>query len=176
MSIQKQHTSPFLSRLSEGIFLVTGLATLATTLMITYDVLMRYFFNQPQLFVDELTSFFLVGIIFLGTAPTFHKGGHIRIDLVTNLLRPATQRRLRTLTLAVGMAILGLVTYETALSTMVACKYGRVSAVMSYPLWVGMMLIPIGLLLMAVFMLANLIQVIRSGATGRDEKFSGGPH
>ena len=63
-----------LARLSDGVILVSGLAVLAITLLISFDVLMRYFLDQPQLFVDELTSFLLVGVIFWGTAPTFFRG------------------------------------------------------------------------------------------------------
>ena len=162
MSEKGKNGPPFLDRLSEGIFLITGLAVLAITLMISFDVLMRYFLNRPQLFVDELTSFILVGVIFLGTAPTFRRGAHIQIDLVTSRLRKATQRRLRIFTLSVGIAMLGVVTYETIISAWVAYKYGRVSAVMVYPIWIAMVFIPIGLSLMAFFMVVNLMKEIRS--------------
>ena len=162
MSLKRKSDQSLIERLSEGIFLITGLAILASTLMISYDVLMRYFLNRPQLFVDELTSFVLVGIIFLGSAPTFHKGGHIRIDLVTSRLRQTLQRRLRILTLSVGIVMLSVVVYETAVSALVAYKFGRVSAVMIYPLWIGMIFIPLGLSLMALFMIVNLIKDIRS--------------
>ncbi len=162
MSQKGRNGLPFLERLSEGIFLITGLAVLLITLMISFDVLMRYFLNRPQLFVDELTAFILVGVIFLGTAPTFHRDAHIRIDLVTSRLRKATQRRLRIFTLSVGIAMLGVVTYETILSTWVAYKFGRVSAVMVYPIWIGMVFIPVGLSLMVFFMIVRLMKEIRS--------------
>ena len=82
-----------LERFSERIILITGLGVLAITLMVSYDVLMRYFLDMPQLFVDDLSSFLLVGIIFLGTGPVFYKGGHIRVDLVTSRLKSRTQSR-----------------------------------------------------------------------------------
>ncbi|MCX5909617.1 MAG: TRAP transporter small permease [Deltaproteobacteria bacterium] len=67
-----------LGQFAEWIILITGVGVLAITLMVSFDVLMRYFFDEPQLFIDELTSFILVGVIFLGTGPVFYKGGHIR--------------------------------------------------------------------------------------------------
>ena len=39
--------------LSNAIILICGAGVLVCTLLITYDVLMRYFLNEPQLFVDE---------------------------------------------------------------------------------------------------------------------------
>jgi len=166
MDLKGKNGLQILERLSEWIFLATGLAVLVITVLISYDVLMRYFLNRPQLFVDELTAFILVGVIFLGTAPTFHRGGHIRIDLVTSRLRQTTQRRLRLITLSVGIAMLGVVIYQTGISAWMAYTYGRVSAVMVYPLWIGMVLIPIGLFLMALFMVVNLLKEIRSKPEG----------
>jgi TRAP-type C4-dicarboxylate transport system permease small subunit len=160
-----------LERLSEWISVSTGLLVLAITLMVSYDVLMRYFLDEPQLFVDELTSFILVAVIFFGTGPTFQKGGHIRVDLLTNLLKPRTQSHLRVITLLIGIALLGIVTYETMVSTIVAFQVGRVSAVMAYPLWIAMSFIPLGLILMAFSMGVELVKVIR----GKGEKPSAGP-
>ncbi len=145
-------------RLSEGIVWVTGTAVLLMTLMVLFDVLMRFFWDEPQLFVDEFTSFLLVGVIFLGTAPTFRKGGHIRVDLITNLMAPRNQARLRRVTLILGILLLAVIVWETARSTWVAYELERQSAVMLYPLWIGMMFIPIGLSLMVVLMLQKLIE------------------
>jgi TRAP-type C4-dicarboxylate transport system permease small subunit len=159
-----------LERFSERIALVTGLGVLAITLMVSYDVLMRYFLDQPQLFVDELTSFFLVAVIFLGTGPVFYKGGHIKVDLVTSRLKPKTESRLRVVTLFIGIALLGVVIYETMVSTVVAFQTGRVSAVMVYPLWIPMLFVPLGLILMIFFMVLELVKEMR----GKKEKSPGG--
>lgn len=146
--------------------MIIGFWVLAITLMVSYDVLLRYFLDLPQLFVDDLTSFLLVGIIFLGAGPVFYKGGHIRVDLVTSRLKPKTQSRLRVITLFLGIALLGVVTFETMVSTVVAFQTGRVSAVMVYPLWVAMLFIPLGLILMAFFMVVGLVKKMK----GKGEK------
>ena len=142
--------------------LLAGLATLAIVLLISFDVLMRYFFDRPQLFVDELASFLEVLIIFGGLAYTFRAGGHVRVDLLTNHLPPPARARLRIVTLALGLAFLTVVMWVTAQSALTAWRYGRVSAVMLYPLWLPMLLIPAGLGLMAVAMLATLRHQVRA--------------
>jgi TRAP-type C4-dicarboxylate transport system permease small subunit len=160
-----------LERFSERIVLLTGLGVLAMTLMVSYDVLMRYFLGDPQLFVDDLTSFLLVAIIFLGAGPVFYRGGHIQIDLVTSHLKSKTQSRLRVITLSIGIALLGIVIYETMVSTVSALQTGRVSAVMNYPLWVGMIFIPLGLILMVFFMVVELVKVKKGkAAKGREDR------
>ncbi len=153
--------SSILGRLSSGAAFIAGLGVLAMTVMVTFDVLMRYFLDRPQLFVDELTSFVLVAIIFWGTAQTFQKGGHIQIDLLTNRLRPKVRRIFRILTLSTGIFFLIIVTWETVASSLIAYDQERVSAVMIYPLWIPMLLIPTGLVLMILVMGASLIRQFR---------------
>jgi TRAP-type C4-dicarboxylate transport system permease small subunit len=57
-----------------------------------------------------------------------------------------------------------VVIWVTAQSAFAAWRYGRVSAVMLYPLWWPMLLIPAGLALMALAMLARLGRQVRAAA------------
>jgi TRAP-type C4-dicarboxylate transport system permease small subunit len=141
--------------------LLAGFATLAIVLLISYDVGMRYFLNQPQIFVDELASFLELLVVFGGAAYTFRVGGHVRVDLLTGHLTPAARARLRVMTLALGIAFLGIVIWVTTQSAITAFSYGRVSTVMLYPLWLPMLLIPAGLALMALVMVAALARQVK---------------
>jgi TRAP-type C4-dicarboxylate transport system permease small subunit len=155
-----------IARLTSVAALLAGFATLAVVLLISYDVTMRYFFDKPQILVDEVASFLEVLIVFGGAAYTFRIGGHVRVDLLTTLLPPAVRAWLRVLTLVLGVAFLAVVIWVTTQSALAAWRYGRVSAVMLYPLWWPMLLIPAGLALMALAMLVRL---------GRQAKAAVGP-
>ena len=150
-----------MQRVAGGAALLAGFATLAIVLLISYDVTMRYFFNEPQVFVDELASFLEVLVIFGGAAFTFRAGGHVRVDLITGHLHPARRAGLRVLTLLLGVVFLSIVLWVTTQSAITAYQYGRVSAVMLYPLWMPMAVIPAGLALMAVAMLMTLLRQAR---------------
>ena len=150
-----------IARASRIAGMLAGLATLAIVLLISYDVLMRYFFNQPQLFVDELASFLEVLIIFGGLAWTFNAAGHIRIDLVTAHLPGPARAWLRVVTLTLGMVLLAVVMWVTGQSALTAYRYGRVSTVMLYPISVPMLFIPAGLGLMSLAMLVTLVSQVR---------------
>jgi C4-dicarboxylate transporter, DctQ subunit len=161
-----------IGRAASGAGLLAGFATLTIVLLISYDVTMRYLFNQPQLFVDELASFLEVLVIFGGAAYTFRLGGHVRVDLVTGILSHHARAWLRVATLALGVTFLVLVVWVTTHSAITAASYGRVSAVMLYPLWLPMLIIPAGLALMALAMLATLVRQVRAAVgppAGRDE-------
>jgi TRAP-type C4-dicarboxylate transport system permease small subunit len=145
-----------IARASRAAALLGGLAVLAITLLISLDVLLRYFLDRPLLFVDEVSSFLQVFVVFGGLAYTFLVGGHVRVDLVSAHLPPGMRAWLRLLTLALGVAFVLVVAWVTGQSALTAYRYGRVSAVMLYPLWIPMLLIPAGLLLLAVAMAAAL--------------------
>jgi len=161
-----------IDRTSKGASFLGGVATLLITGLVTFDVLMRYFFNAPQLFVDEVSGFLQVLIVFGGLAQTFRVGGHVRVDLITNTLAPPVRAWLRVVTLAVGVAVLLVMIVVTWQSTLSAYRYGRVSAVMLYPIWLPMGLIPAGLALMAAAMMLALARQLRAALgprAGRDD-------
>ena len=141
---------------------MSGLATLVLALLISFDVLMRYFFNRPQLIVDEVGPFLLLLVVFGAAAQTYRVGGHVRVDLVTSHLPPAVRAWLRLLTLALGLAFLAVVIWVTTQSALTAYRYGRVSAVLLYPLWVPMLMIPAGLLLLALCMVGTFRRQLRA--------------
>ena len=141
--------------------LLAGFATLAIVLLVSYDVLMRFFLDRPQLFVDEVASFLQVLLIFGGAAYTFRVGGHVRVDLVTGHVPPVVRAWLRVVTLALGVVLLAIVIWVTTQSAATAYRYGRVSAVMLYPLWLPMACIPAGLALMALAMVVALVKQVR---------------
>jgi TRAP-type mannitol/chloroaromatic compound transport system permease small subunit len=64
--------------------------------------------------------------------------------------------------LAVGIVFLAVVIWPTVESALTAYRYGRVSAVMLYPLWPTMLLIPLGLVLLALVMLGALAAQLRA--------------
>jgi len=151
-----------IGRVARSAATLAGLAVLAIVVLITYDVLMRFFFDQPQLFVDEAASFLEVVVIFGGLAYAFRTGTHVRVDLLTTHLPRRARARLRALALGLGLVFLAIVIWTTAQSALTAYRYGRVSAVMLYPLWAPMLVIPLGLALLAVVMLIALTAQLRA--------------
>jgi TRAP-type C4-dicarboxylate transport system permease small subunit len=151
-----------IGRVARSASTVAGLAVLVIVALITYDVLMRSGFNEPQLFVDEMASFLQVLVIFGGLAYTFRTGGHVRVDLLTARLRGRARAWLRVAGLVLSLGFLVVVMWTTTQSALTAYRYGRVSTVMLYPLWAPMLLIPLGLALLAVTMLVALAGQLRA--------------
>jgi TRAP-type C4-dicarboxylate transport system permease small subunit len=81
--------------LSDAAGAVAGAATLGLTVMVASGVVARRLFNAPFLFVEELSGYVVLAIVFLGLAHTMRVGGHVRveilIDSVGGALRPLLQ-------------------------------------------------------------------------------------
>ena len=161
-----------IAKTSRAAGLLAGVAVLVLAVLISFDVLMRYFLDRPQLFVDEIGPFLLLLVVFGGAAQTFRVGGHVRVDLITTHLPPAVRAWLRVFNLVIGIVFLLAVIWVTTQSAFTAFHYGRVSAVMLYPLWLPMFLIPAGLALLAGAMMIALRRQLRAALgppAGRDE-------
>jgi len=59
---------------------------LALVLAISYGVMMRYVFNNPVLWINQLAAFLFVWQLFLGAAGAARKHMHIGIDVFVSLL------------------------------------------------------------------------------------------
>src|SRR6266545_88764 len=78
-------------RLCAAAMAVAGLAAVVMMTLVTVEVLGRSFFNVSTLIADEMGSYLLVTLTFLGLAPTLRDGGFIRIDVY----RARTRGRVR---------------------------------------------------------------------------------
>jgi TRAP-type C4-dicarboxylate transport system permease small subunit len=66
--------------------LVTCLILVFITVSVCIEVVLRYFFNKPQVWVIELSEYGLLYITFLAAGWVLQAKGHITIELVTERL------------------------------------------------------------------------------------------
>ena len=76
-----------IDRAANAAALLGGVVTLVITLLISFDVLMRYFFDAPQLFVDDLLLLFRLAHLFAQRLALFNQLGPIIGGCFWNLRR-----------------------------------------------------------------------------------------
>jgi TRAP-type mannitol/chloroaromatic compound transport system permease small subunit len=83
------------------------------TLILVYEVILRYLFNAPTVWAFDI-SYMLGGSFFtLGMGYTLLKNAHVRIDILASKLSPRTQARLdAALTVLVFFPAYGLLLYH----------------------------------------------------------------
>ncbi|WP_420006306.1 TRAP transporter small permease [Arenibacterium sp. LLYu02] len=89
-----------------------GAGLLALTVALTFaQVVLRFGFDRPQAWVEEISRYLLVWITFIGAAAAYATDEHIRVTALTELLdrhlrRPLLLFRMTAELLAVGVMIL----------------------------------------------------------------------
>ena len=150
---------------------LAALALIASLGMVVHSVAMRYVFNVPQTWVDDLVGFLLVAIVLLGAGDVMRRGEHIGVDLFTSRLGAKGQRvaaiwaLLAVLVTAVMFVIEG---WETV-------RFSKMLGIVSQghlevPIYIVQLAVPIG---GALFGLAALAALLRT-ALGEDVRVSRG--
>lgn len=98
-----QRFDRLVAAIAHGLSAVGVVCVVAMMALTTADVVARYVFNSPTMWADEMASYLLIAIVFLGLANNLRTNGHIRIDVITNLLSPRARLLLEVFAYAVGV-------------------------------------------------------------------------
>lgn len=133
---------------------VTAIALLSggALVLACFAMLGRYAF--PSLMLDwtfEVTIFFATWAMFIGAARLVGQDGHVRVDVVTNLLGARTQKALHFLTLGIYMAVGVFLTVAGYFVVEEAMRWGEVTtSSLRIPLWYFYLSLPVAMILMTV--------------------------
>lgn len=144
---------------------LSGLGILAMSLILFYEVIARYCFDSPTIWVQEVSIYLFMWSMLAGASYTLMLGKHVRIDLIFDRLSPRAQNLLDILTSFIGMAFCAIVTHQAYLMIVSSLKYNKLSAtILRVPMWIVQLPLFLGFLLLTFQFL--LIALDRMG--GRD--------
>ncbi len=144
-----------------------GAVGLAVIMVLTFcDVIGRYVFNAPIVGTVEVTELLMGMMVYLGVGLTTHGRGHIRVDIVINLLPPRVQALLDVLTLALSIVLISLVCWHLWLKAGATVEKNDLTQIWEWPVWPAAYVIAAASLLMVTSMLLQLGQAMRDLARG----------
>ncbi len=149
-----------LSALASRLFIALAAAiTIIMAVSITYSVILRYIFNTPQTWTDELMGYLMVAVVMFGLGETVRRGDHIAVDLLTGRLGPRGRLLARAWAL-VAMIIVAAVLLERSWDMVVfSHMVGLLSdGYLSMPIWIPQSSLLFGFALM---ILASVNQLLR---------------
>ncbi len=106
-------------RLLDVLAFIAGIMLGCVVVVKFSDIILRYFFNRPLTWDVELAEYFLFCIAFLGAAWLLRERGHVRIDVLDNVLSNRARNYLHLVHSLVG----ALVSIILALMSMLAGAY-----------------------------------------------------
>lgn len=135
-----------------------GALMVATLLLIVvFEVVSRYFFNAPTHWVTEISTYLVVGTVFLSLGLTYRRKEHIRIEFMVDLLPDA--RRAPIMRFAEWLGVFFVAVSSWQMLRYVLSEYTtdtRSWGLLSVPLWIPQSMVVVGLLVLLVAMLDRM--------------------
>lgn len=155
----------------EGIFAGVAIFILViVTLAVCLEVVMRYAFNSPLIFVVEIAEYALLYITFLGTAWTLRNNGHVRVDIMLGLFSQTTRRVFGVISSGLGVVISLVLTIWGVLVTWDKFSSDAYKpTVLEFPTWIVVIVIPIGSIILGLRFARNLAEYATGERVDRTE-------
>ncbi|RLB05180.1 MAG: hypothetical protein DRG83_03105 [Deltaproteobacteria bacterium] len=119
--------------------------------VICFEVVMRQFFNRPQVWVVEVVEYMMLYSLFLGAAWVLREEEHIKVDLVLNLLKPEGRALVTAINSVLGAIVCLILTWYGTKVTWVHYREGLITfTAMLLPKWPFLMVIPFGSFLLFI--------------------------
>jgi TRAP-type C4-dicarboxylate transport system permease small subunit len=151
--------------------MVSGLGILAMGLILTYEVVCRYFFNAPTIWAQETSTYLYVWTMLAAASYTLQTGKHVQVDLVIERLPIRAKMLAEAATGAIGALFCGIVSIQAYQMIAATVRFGKVSATpLRVPLWIPQSALLMGFVLLtfqfAFLILDRLVELKAHGGKG----------
>lgn len=162
-----------MGKVADGFAYVSVFCLIALTLVTTGQVIMRYVFNRPTMWADEMAAYLLLAIVFLGLAHTLREEAHIRIEILSGLLPARIRRNLEIVNYVIGIlfsVFMLVAAYERVLSFWV--RQTRSYSILLTPLYLPAIPLVVGTVVFILLMVSQFLCLVaptrgRRGGPGR---------
>lgn len=131
-------------------------------MLITYDVIARYVFMKPTLFIDEISGYLLVMVAFMAVPMVTKEDRHIRMDVLSSRLPASYQVWLELILSIISILAIGVVLWRSIILTHNLYVRGVLfGSVLYTPLYIPQSFIPIGLTLLILQYIVEVVKLVR---------------
>ena len=143
--------------------IIAGFLMLVMTLTTSANVILRYGFNSPLQWAEELSRYSFIWLTFMGAALASKHKRHIAIDSLVMMV-PA---RLRALCYVMGdLVILGLMVVMIYYGVILMSNADQPTATLKVPQYVVYSVIPFSALFVAAYSVSDLMTHVRALVAG----------
>jgi TRAP-type C4-dicarboxylate transport system permease small subunit len=147
-----------LALINKMIVLLSSIALVLASLVLTYSVASRYFLHLSTDWQDELSVFLIVGAVFMSSAAIQERRGHVAIEAISGLLPPDINRVRQILVDAACLAFCAFFAWKSWLLLDEAWTENYHSeSTWGPPLWIPYSLMTAGMTLLSVQLLMQFV-------------------
>ncbi len=159
----------WLARIEDAFAWAAIAILLACTLAVCVDVVLRYAFNRPLVWVTEVTEYALVYITFLGIAWAVPRKGHVVVDVIVGNLPMCGQAACQVFNNLVALVVsLMLAAWGTTTMLDAMARGLFKPTTLAMPTWIVLAVIPLGCAVLSLRFAVELWKSVVALATGRD--------
>jgi C4-dicarboxylate transporter, DctQ subunit len=145
--------------LMSALRVAAGLMLVASVAINFANIIGRYFLSVSIAWAEEVMLFLMIGAVFLAAPPVGWLGRHIRMDVVISLLPPRVRGVFEVFSDLVTIATCVMVAiFAWPVITMLD-ELDQRSAMANIPLVIPQIVVPLGMILMALLIAVRLIAV-----------------
>lgn len=149
--------------LSEFSGYLSALAILLGTIVIMYQVIVRYFFGLPSIWQTEMSIYLLMFASLVGGAYGLKHNAHVGVDIFTIKLSPRKQTYLRIITGVFCLALLVIIAWKSSVMWWEATEKGwRSDSLWGPKLTYPYFILPLGMVLISLQYLALIYEDVIS--------------
>jgi TRAP-type C4-dicarboxylate transport system permease small subunit len=138
--------------------LVLGLALIAAVILNFVNVVGRYGFGWGFIAADELQTYIMVYLAFLGAAVATWRGLHLRMDVIARRFPEGMQKVLSFLEMVLVLILCGLVTWVALQYALQMYLLGAKSQTAQIPMWIPHLAVAAGFGLTVFFTIMKFIK------------------
>lgn len=150
-----------------------GLILAGLTVLVIYEIFMRYFFGRPFRGGYEMTQLAMAAIVACGLPYTAIKNAHVSVDILSRWFDRPAFRWLNFAVHAAGAAILAVLAWRAFDYAMTGMEYGDITNMMRIPKYPFQFAVAISGGLFSAVLVLRALQALQPGPGPGDEARTG---
>ena len=148
--------------------IITGATLTICVILVNANVLMRYFFNTPIHWAEEVVTSLFVWTVFIGSAYAYRKHSHLGVDILVNILPGKVKSVVKAVMSVVELLVLIMLTVISSqyVYHLIFSRSGKLKVVMTdllrIPKWWTGIAVPIGFGLSVIYSVYFMVKNVRA--------------
>ena len=151
-----------IAALNQVIVIISSVALLGASLVLTYSVIVRYFLKFSTDWQDEMSVFLIIGAVFMSAAAIQARRGHVAIEAIVGLLSPRVNRVRQIAVDIASLVFCAFFAWKSwiLLDEAIVDNFHSGST-WGPPLWIPYSLMTIGMTLLGLQLLLQIVDELR---------------
>ena len=148
--------------------IITATTLTICVVLVNANVIMRYFFNSPIHWAEEVVTSLFVWTVFIGSAYAYRKHSHLGVDIVINILPDKVRGVVKAVMSVVELLVLIMLTVISSqyVYHLIFSRSGKLKVVMTdllrIPKWWTGIAVPIGFGLSVIYSVYFMVKNVRA--------------